>query len=123
MGWALRLTARTQSRGAEAEARAGQFLESRGLSIVARNYRCRYGEIDLIARDGATLVFVEVRARRSSTFGGAAVSITAAKRDKLRRTALHYLTTLGRTPQCRFDAVLLSGDAGEVEWIRDAFGG
>ncbi len=113
------------NRGKAAEARAAQYLESRGLVIVERNYRSRYGEIDLIARDGATLVFVEVRARGSNRFGGAAASITAAKRAKLTRTALHYLAGAGRTPQCRFDAVLLAGtdDNAAVEWIRDAFGG
>ena len=108
-------------RGKDAEARAAKFLESQGLQIVERNYRGRYGEIDLIAKDGATLVFVEVRSRTSTAFGGAAASITAAKREKLTRTALQYLAKLGRTPQCRFDAVLLGGESKPVEWIRDAF--
>ncbi len=114
-------------RGKDAEARAAKFLESQGLQIVTRNYRSRYGEIDLIAKDGSTLVFVEVRARASNAFGGAAASITASKREKLTRTALQYLATLGRTPQCRFDAVLMdSGSSGgntpsPIEWIRDAF--
>ena len=112
------------NRGKDAEARAARYLEGRGLTIVERNYRSRYGEIDLIARDGATLVFVEVRARASNTFGGAAASITASKREKLTRTALHYLARAGRTPPCRFDAVLLAGtgDSAAVEWIQDAFG-
>lgn len=110
------------NRGKDAEARAASFLESQGLHIVARNYRGRYGEIDLIARDGAVLVFVEVRARSSNAFGGAAASITPAKREKLTRTALQYLSTLGRTPQCRFDAVLLGNAVSPIEWIRDAFG-
>jgi putative endonuclease len=112
------------ARGQAAEARAARFLEAQGLKIVERNYRCRYGEIDLIAKDGATLVFVEVRARRSRSFGGAAASITATKCEKLTRTALHYLAALNHNPRCRFDAVLLDGDAadnGAVEWIRDAF--
>lgn len=109
-------------RGKDAEARAAKFLESRGLTIVARNFRGRYGEIDLIARDGVTLVFVEVRARGSNAFGGAAASITASKREKLTRTALQYLATLGSTPACRFDAVLLDGNNAPIEWIRDAFG-
>ena len=110
------------NRGKDAEAHAARFLEAKGLKIVERNYHCRYGEIDLIARDDATLVFVEVRARKSSAFGGAGASITASKRQKLTRTALHYLAGIGRTPQCRFDAVLLTGEDGPVEWIRDAFG-
>lgn len=109
-------------RGKDAEARAAKYLESRGLTIVARNFRGRYGEIDLIARDGATLVFVEVRARASNAFGGAAASITASKREKLTRTALQYLAALGSTPACRFDAVLLGSGNAPIEWIRDAFG-
>ncbi len=111
-------------RGKDAEARAAKFLESQGLQIVERNYRGRYGEIDLIARDGKTLVFVEVRARASNAFGGAAASITASKRAKLTRTALQYIATLDRTPPCRFDAVLMSrgtNGTGPIEWIRDAF--
>ncbi len=110
------------NRGRDAETRAAKFLEDQGLHIVARNYRSRFGEIDLIARDGTTLVFVEVRARGSNTFGGAAASITAAKRGKLVRTALQYLATQGRTPPCRFDAVLQGGRASPIEWVRDAFG-
>ncbi len=110
------------NRGKDAEARAAQYLQAQGLHIVERNYRSRYGEIDLIARDGTTLVFVEVRARSSNAFGGAAASITAAKQKKLTRTALHYLAAAGHTPRCRFDAVLLSNNAAPVEWIRDAFG-
>ncbi len=111
------------NRGKDAEARAARYLETQGLTIIERNYHCRYGEIDLIARDGATLVFVEVRARSSSAFGGAGASITATKRKKLTSTALHYLASAGRTPQCRFDALLLTGnsESGQVEWIRDAF--
>lgn len=109
-------------RGKGAEARAAQYLQTQGLKIIERNFRSRYGEIDLIARDGDTLIFVEVRARQSSAFGGAAASITAAKQEKITRTAQHYLTTLRHTPRCRFDAVLLSGANGTVEWIQDAFG-
>ena len=66
------------NRGKDAEERAARSLEGQGLHIIERNYRSRYGEIDLIARDGVTLVFVEVRARSTNTFGGAAASITAA---------------------------------------------
>ena len=66
--------------GPAAEALAARFLTTRGLAIVGRNYRCRGGEIDIIARDGGTVVFVEVRLRRSAEYGGAAESITARKR-------------------------------------------
>jgi putative endonuclease len=107
------------NRGAAAEALAARFLMARGLSIVGRNYRCRGGEIDLIVRDGKTLVFVEVRLRRSQAFGGAAESITATKRRRLRLAAQHYLLGLAREPPCRFDAILLDGlGAGNIEWLR-----
>lgn len=110
------------SRGDAAEALAAAFLEERGLKIVARNYRCRFGEIDLIAKSGRTLVFVEVRARTSDAFGGAAGSITPAKRRRLLATARHYLARYGATPACRFDVVLLSGSPGRIEWIANALG-
>ena len=108
------------TRGREAEALAATFLESKGLTVVARNYRSRFGEIDSIARDGTTLVFVEVRERKSNTYGGAAASITANKQKKLARTALAYLGNAGTPPACRFDAVLITGQ-GRIEWLRDAF--
>ena len=108
------------NRGAAAEALAAEFLQSRGLSIVARNYRCRGGEIDLIARDGETLIFVEVRLRSGVAFGGPAASITAAKKRRLAFAAAHYLGRLNREPPCRFDAVLLPAlDRGRIEWLVD----
>ena len=97
------------------------FLEARGLSILERNYRCRLGEIDLVARDGATTVFVEVRRRKSAAFGGAAGSITAAKRLKLLKAARHYISRLRTAPACRFDALLIEGEPPRIEWIRNAF--
>ena len=108
--------------GVDAEAVAATFLEARGLTILVRNYRCRLGEIDLVARDGRTTVFVEVRRRASSSFGGAAASITAAKRLKLLKAARHYLSRVRTMPECRFDAVLIQGEPPRIEWIRDAFG-
>lgn len=110
------------TRGVESEAMAAAFLEGRGLTIVVRNYRCRLGEIDLVARDGATTVFVEVRKRASSAFGGAAASITSKKRTKLIRAARHYISRLHHVPQCRFDALLIEGEPPRIEWIRNAFG-
>lgn len=96
-------------------------MKRQGLKLVERNYRCRFGEIDLIARDGNTLVFVEVRMRTSDKFGGAAASITAAKRGKLTRSARCYLAGLIHPPACRFDALLVSGPQRTVEWIKNAF--
>ena len=109
-------------RGGDAEAMAASFLEAHGLTIVTRNYRCRLGEIDLVARDSETTVFVEVRRRASPAFGGAAASITSAKRVKLLKAARHYISRLRTAPQCRFDALLIEGDPPRIEWIRNAFG-
>ena len=105
-------------RGAAAEALAAQYLQERGVAIVARNYRCRGGEIDLIGRDGDTLVFVEVRLRSSAAFGGAAESIGARKRKRLALAAAHYLARIGREPPCRFDAILLASlEPRDIEWL------
>jgi putative endonuclease len=106
--------------GARAEQVAALFLVERGLTIIARNFRTRRGEIDLIARDGATLVFVEVRLRRSPSFGGAGASITAAKGARLKAAALAYLANMGSEPPCRFDAVLLDSlESPHIAWERD----
>jgi len=109
-------------RGEPAERLAAAFLEGQGLRILERNYRCRFGEIDLVAASGASLVFVEVRARQSEAFGGAAGSITAAKRRRLLAAARHYLATRGLNRSCRFDVVLVRGREPRIEWVADAFG-
>jgi len=116
------MTPGAHATGVAAEALAARFLERQGLAIVDRNYRCRAGEIDLVARDGPTLVFVEVRLRQSEAFGGARASVDAAKRRRILRAAKHYLA--GRSDQpCRCDVVLLDRlDPARVEWLRDAFG-
>ncbi|MEO6823966.1 MAG: YraN family protein [Nitrosospira sp.] len=110
-------------KGSEAERYAEMFLLQRQLVLLQRNYRCRFGEIDLVMLDKETLVFIEVRLRGSSAFGGAAASITPFKQAKLLRTARHYLAGLRTAPPCRFDAILLTGRNGEaVEWVKNAFG-
>jgi putative endonuclease len=106
--------------GVAAEELAARYLAAQGLRIIARNYRCRFGEIDLIAKDGDALVFVEVRLRRTGDFGGALASITRTKQKKLLTTARHYLSGLREVPSCRFDAVLLDAlNAQRIEWLRD----
>jgi putative endonuclease len=109
----------TADAGREAEARAAAFLTAQGLACIARNYRCRFGEIDLVMRDGRTVVFVEVRARGSSRYGGAGASITASKRRRVLAAARHYLAGRSPLPPCRFDAVLIEGD--DLEWLKGAF--
>jgi putative endonuclease len=105
--------------GSEAEDAAARFLERRGLQVVARNFRTRFGEIDLVARDGASLVFVEVRLRSSARFGGGAGSIDAGKRRKVVRAARIYLSRVRPEPPCRFDVVTLDGAS--PQWLRGAF--
>jgi putative endonuclease len=109
--------------GAQAEQTAARFLQKQGLRLVQANYRCRYGEIDLILKDGDTLVFTEVRMRSSKGFGGAAASIDARKQAKLVHTAQHYLNSLPHIPPCRFDAILMASPEGEsgIEWVKNAF--
>lgn len=109
----------TGEAGRDAEARAEAYLAAQGLTCIARNYRCRLGEIDLVMRDGRTVVFIEVRARASSAYGGAAASITDAKRRRVLAAARHWLAGRSPLPPCRFDAVLLEGDA--LCWLRGAF--
>ncbi|MCE5180779.1 MAG: YraN family protein [Betaproteobacteria bacterium] len=111
------------NRGAEAEQLAAKFLQRQGLRLVETNYRCRFGEIDLICRDRDVLVFVEVRLREGEAFGGAAASITERKQHKIVLAARHYLQRQTALPACRFDVVLLRGlRDNDIEWIRNAFG-
>jgi len=112
--------------GRRAEELARRTLEAHGLRLLERNYRVargrsrRGGEIDLILRDrDGTLVFVEVRARRDTSAGGAAASIGAAKRARLVYAARTYVARLDRLPPCRFDVVAIDGD--RVQWLRAAF--
>jgi len=104
-----------------AEELAAELFQRAGLRILARNWRCRHGEIDLVAEEGGTLVFAEVRFRSDERFGGAAESVTAAKQGRLIAAARLYLM---RRPDadCRFDVLLLdSFEAGRIRWIRNAF--
>ncbi len=112
--------------GDAAEARALAFLQRQGLALVQRNYRVargprsRGGEIDLILRapDG-TLVFCEVRARRTAAGGGAGASVGFAKQRSLVFAAQHYLMRLRTLPPCRFDVVAIDGE--QIEWLQAAF--
>lgn len=107
--------------GADAEQIAAAYLQQQGLTLITSNYHCRFGEIDLIMRDGKTLVFVEVRMRGNASFGGAGASITLSKQRKLSRTAEHYLQQYG-SAACRFDVVLMTKPSVEnIEWVHNAF--
>lgn len=111
----------TQRMGAAAEDRALQHLQRAGLRLVARNVRCKAGELDLVMMQGAVLVFVEVRARANARHGGASASVDAAKQRRLILTAQQFLLTRwrGAMPACRFDVVTLDGDT--LDWLPAAF--
>jgi putative endonuclease len=112
-----------QRLGADAEERAVQLLLQAGYRILARNFRCRMGELDIIARRGRQLVIAEVRLRSSSAYGGPAASISAAKRARVVRAARYLLMLRPELADLvvRFDTLLLSTSAGPIEWIQDAF--
>jgi putative endonuclease len=107
--------------GARAEDLCADLMRAAGLVLIERNWRCRHGEIDLIAEERGTLVFAEVRMRSRPGFGGAGESVTAAKRQRLLAAARLYLARRPATP-CRFDVFLVEGTSANVQWIRDAFG-
>ena len=111
--------------GARLERAAERYLSERGLRTLARNYRCRGGELDLVMQHGDSIVFVEVRYRRSRAYGSAAESVDRRKQQRLLRAAEHYLARHGARAgcPCRFDVVALHGplDALELDWIEGAF--
>lgn len=116
----------TQQRGDAAEAQARQHLEQHGLRLLAQNWRCRLGELDLVMLDADTVVFVEVRYRRHSAWGGAAESVDARKREKLSRAAQHFLQQESRWAKypCRFDVIAINADSqppAQLDWIQNAF--
>ena len=107
--------------GAKKEAAAADYLASRGYLILERNYRTRFGEIDLIALDGQTLCFIEVKFRTSMVKGSPGESITPGKMSRIRRCAMSYMSEkhyYEDTP-CRFDVVLIPGE--QFNLIKDAF--
>jgi putative endonuclease len=109
--------------GLHAEERATLHVQQHGFEILARNFRCRMGELDIVVRRGRLLIIVEVRLRSGAAFGGAAASITRTKRIRILRTARYLLACrpLLATLAVRFDTLLLNGPYGPIEWIEDAF--
>lgn len=111
--------------GRSGEESAERFLRGKGMQVVERNYRCPHGEIDLIMRDGETLVFVEVRRRASTSYGTPAETVSIAKQRKLTAAAQHFLLSqkISSRQSMRFDVVgIVAGGKGEtVDWIANAF--
>ncbi|MBO3277614.1 YraN family protein [Pseudomonas schmalbachii] len=112
--------------GRAAEAMARTHLERHGLRLLAQNWLCRRGELDLVMLDGDTVVFVEVRSRRHQAWGGAAESVDARKRQRLVATAEHFLQQEPRWARhpCRFDVVAVDSGGNppaQLNWIPNAF--
>ncbi len=109
-------------RGLQGEQLAAKYLQAQGLTIVAKNVRYRYGEIDLIAKDKQTLVFIEVRIRQAQALVSAAESITPSKQKKWRLAAQQYLQThYTQPPDCRFDAICISINSQQkthIDWLK-----
>jgi putative endonuclease len=107
-----------QIEGDAAEERALRFLQQHGLTLIERNFRCKGGEIDLVMREGNSLVFVEVRKRADTKHGGAAASVTSRKQARLVIAAHIFLQRYKLPPACRFDVIAI--DAGTMEWLKNA---
>ncbi|MVW74775.1 YraN family protein [Pseudomonas xionganensis] len=114
----------SQASGQAAEALALRHLQQHGLRLLAQNWRCKVGELDLVMLDGTTVVFAEVRYRRHSAWGGAVESVDARKREKLARAASHFLQQQPRWAHapCRFDVIAIDAmEPPRLNWIQNAF--
>ncbi len=110
--------------GKEIENLVASYLERQGLKLVIANYRCKMGEIDLVMMDRGTLVFIEVRYRKSCSYGDGVATVNKSKQWRIKRTALHYLQqyNLYDKIDCRFDVIAVSGKTqSDFRWIKDAF--
>jgi putative endonuclease len=115
---------RRQQLGRDGEDAAVRALESAGLVVLERRFRCRAGEIDVVARDGETVVFVEVKARAADGFGSPAEAVHARKRARMARVAAFWLRGRAAEPPCRFDVVevrRLPGGGLAARHLEDAF--
>lgn len=116
------LKSNTRNTGTSYERKAAEYLEQQGLVILKHNYRCRQGEIDLIARDKEYLVFVEVKYRSQSRAGYSLDAVNPAKQKKISKVARYFLAAEYHCTEipCRFDVIGIDG--GCLHWIKDAFG-
>lgn len=117
---AFKKLSRKQAQGRHWEHVARRHLEQHGLTFVEANFTCKGGELDLIMRDGAMLVFVEVRQRADRDHGGAAASITPVKQARMACAAQVYLMRYRQLPPCRFDVVAIDG--GQLDWLKNCIG-
>ena len=107
--------------GREGEAKAAEYLRKKRYDIIGANYRCRFGELDLIAKKGELVIFVEVKLRKNDRFGAAADAVTTSKREKLRKAALSWLAATDCTAPTRFDVIEIYTETGRINHIENAF--
>lgn len=114
------LKAKHLQQGENSEQHACEFLLAQGLTLVARNFRCRYGELDLIMRDAHNLVIVEVRYRQTDTYGSALESVTLRKQSRIIAATHCYLAENPQSTNIRFDVIAFTGNQ-QPDWIQNAF--
>ena len=107
--------------GREGEAKAADYLRCKKYEVIGANYRCRFGELDLIAKKRELVIFVEVKLRKNDRFGAAADAVTFSKQDKLRKTAASWLAAHDCDAPTRFDVIEIYTDTGRINHIENAF--
>lgn len=107
--------------GREGEAKAADYLRQKKYEVIGANYRCRFGELDLIAKKRELVVFVEVKLRKNDRFGAAADAVTLSKRDKLRKAAASWLASHDCDAPTRFDVIEIYTETGRINHIENAF--
>ena len=107
--------------GREGESKAAEYLRKKRYDIIGANYRCRFGELDLIAKKRELVIFVEVKLRKNDRFGAAADAVSFSKQDKLRKTAASWLAAHDCDAPTRFDVIEIYTDTGRINHIENAF--
>ena len=107
--------------GREGEAKAADYLRKKKYEVIGANYRCRFGELDLIAKKRELVVFVEVKLRKNDRFGAAAEAVTLSKQDKLRKAAASWLASHDCDAPTRFDIIEIYTETGRINHIENAF--
>lgn len=123
MSWFKQLWHNSREKGLYYEQQAEQYLKQYGLTAIGRNYLCQYGELDLIMREGQTLVFVEVKFRKNKLRGGANYALSKQKQQRLRRTISHYLAEKKLSNQAmRIDYIAITGELNsEINWFKNVY--
>lgn len=107
--------------GREGEAKAARYLRKKKYEIIGANYRCRFGELDLIAKKRELVIFVEVKLRKNDHFGAAADAVTPLKREKLKKAALSWIAATESIAPTRFDVIEIYTETGRINHIENAF--